>query len=83
VQALDGNAIAGDLFEIFGTEMTMASGTCSHCGATMLIAELVVYTRAPGAVGRCKNCGGVLMVLVSLHDTVQLDHQSFKLLDPP
>jgi ribosomal protein S27E len=83
VQALDGNAIAGDLHEVFGTDMTMTAGTCAHCGATMLIAELVVYTRAPGAVGRCRSCGGVLMVLVAIHDTVRLDHQSFRLLDPP
>jgi hypothetical protein len=81
MQALDGNAIAGDLFEIFGTDMTTARGACAHCGATMPIAELVVYLRAPGAVARCRSCGGVVMVLVSVRDTIQLDHESFRLLD--
>ena len=33
---LDGNAIAGDLFEVFGAEMTTAVGTCAHCGASGL-----------------------------------------------
>ena len=37
MQAVDGNAIAGDLFEIFGTDMTTARGACAHCGATMPI----------------------------------------------
>jgi hypothetical protein len=81
MQAVDGNAIAGDLFEIFGTDMTTARGACAHCGATMPIAELVVYLRAPGAVARCRSCGGVVMVLVSVRDTIQLDHESFRLLD--
>ncbi|HEY2259699.1 MAG TPA: DUF6510 family protein [Solirubrobacteraceae bacterium] len=81
MQAVDGNAIAGDLFEIFGTDMTTARGACAHCGATMPIAELVVYLRAPGAVARCRSCGGVVMVLVNVRDTIQLDHESFRLLD--
>ena len=29
---LDGNAIAGELFDIFGLEMTAAMGTCAGCG---------------------------------------------------
>ena len=51
MQALDGNAIAGTLFEHFGTEMTTMFGTCAHCGTRSQIAELAVYTRAPRAVG--------------------------------
>ena len=31
--ALDGNAIGGMLMEIFGTDMTMAVGTCGSCGS--------------------------------------------------
>jgi transcription elongation factor Elf1 len=83
MQALDGNAIAGDLFEIFGTEMTAVRGTCTHCGTTGLVAELVVYIRAPGHVARCRNCGNVVMVLVSLRGSTTVDHRSFRLLDAP
>jgi hypothetical protein len=68
VQALDGNAIAGQLFEHYGHDMTTAFGTCAICGRRGRLAELRVYMRAPGAVGRCPGCGTVLMVLVTLRD---------------
>ena len=60
MDALDGNAIAGALFEHFGNEMTMAQVRCSHCESMSLIAELRVYMKAPGAVARCPNCEEVL-----------------------
>src|SRR5690242_12343332 len=63
MEALDGNAIAGDLFEYFGGEMTTVTGSCRHCGARAQIAELQVYTKAPGMVARCRSCGSVVMVL--------------------
>ena len=62
--ALDGNAIAGLLVEIFGEEMTTASGECANCGDRRQIAELEVYLRAPGTVVRCRSCTSVLMVVV-------------------
>jgi DNA-directed RNA polymerase subunit RPC12/RpoP len=83
MEALDGNAIGGKLFEYFGAEMTAASGTCSHCGATNEIAKLRVYNRAPGAVVRCPACGDVVMVLVNIHDTLRVDLSSFPLLGTP
>ena len=69
MEPLDGNAIAGQLFDVFGVEMTTASGTCASCGATAQIAELMVYLRAPGAVVRCPVCGAVLIVLTELRGT--------------
>jgi hypothetical protein len=62
--ALDGNAMAGLLQEVFGVEMTTAVGTCGTCGATGQVAETVVYLQAPGAVVRCPVCTSVLMVVV-------------------
>ena len=64
MDALDGNAIAGELFAAFGHEMTTVVGTCTSCGASSAIAELPVYVRGPGTVARCPGCGGVAMVLV-------------------
>ena len=32
MDALDGNAIAGLLLEVFGAEMTTATGFCARCG---------------------------------------------------
>jgi hypothetical protein len=83
MEALDGNAIAGDLFEVFGTEMTTALGACAHCRAVAQIAELAVYLRGPGRVVRCRNCGNVVMVMVSLGRGVHLAETAFELQDPP
>jgi hypothetical protein len=65
MDALDGNAIAGQLVEVFGTELTTATGVCAGCGASGLVAELEVYLQAPGTVVRCRSCTSVLMVLVT------------------
>ena len=83
MEALDGNAIAGQLFEVFGSEMTAAKGECRHCGAQAEIAVLQVYTKAPGAVARCPSCGAVVFVLVDVRGTVKGHFASFKLLDQP
>ena len=83
MEALDGNAIAGRLFEYFGSEMTTALGTCTHCGTRAQIAELVVYTRAPGAVVRCRHCGNVVIVLVPLRGEVRVDSSAFQIEQGP
>ena len=63
MDALDGNAIAGELYTAFGREMTTAIGTCTNCGATSAIAELHVYISGPGTVARCPGCASVAIVL--------------------
>jgi hypothetical protein len=75
MDALDGNAIAGQLVEVFGAEMTTATGVCASCGASGLVAELVVYLQAPGTVVRCRSCSSVLMVLVSRGGVTCVDLQ--------
>jgi hypothetical protein len=64
MDALDGNAIAGALYDHFGHEMTMAHGRCAHCHTTWMLAELRLYLKAPGAVARCPTCDDVVMVIV-------------------
>jgi mannose-6-phosphate isomerase-like protein (cupin superfamily) len=81
VEPLDGNAIAGALFEYFGREMTTAGGTCAHCGTRSRIGQLRVYSRAPGTVVRCRNCGQVVIVLLEIRGTMRLDHSAFKQLE--
>jgi uncharacterized Zn finger protein len=68
MDALDGNAIGGLLHEIFGIEMTAATGRCANCGAIGPVAETVVYLQAPGTVVRCRSCMAVLMVVVRRAD---------------
>ena len=71
--ALDGNAVAGLLVEVFGVELTTATGVCAGCGATGPLAETEVYLRAPGTVVRCRTCRKVLMVLVTVRGVTCVD----------
>jgi hypothetical protein len=82
MDALDGNAIAGLLFDVFGGEMTTATATCASCGATRQVAELQVYLRAPGTVVRCRSCGSVVMVLVTVGEIACFDRRGLAELEP-
>jgi uncharacterized Zn finger protein len=79
MEPVDGNAIAGPLFEHFGSEMTAVAGSCAHCGKRSQIAELVVYTKAPGRVVRCPNCGNIVLVLVQIRGTLRVDVTAFRM----
>jgi Family of unknown function (DUF6510) len=70
---LDGNAAAGELTEIFATDITAAVGQCAHCGATRRFAEAHLYMQAPGFVARCSVCQHVLLRLVNAGQRVFLD----------
>jgi hypothetical protein len=73
MDALDGNAIAGLLLDVFGAEMTTATGTCANCGASAKVAEFEVYARGPGTVVRCRGCRSQLMVLVTIREITCVD----------
>jgi Family of unknown function (DUF6510) len=70
---LDGNAIGGELLELFGVEMTFAQGTCASCGNRAPMAEVDVYMHAPGIVARCRTCEAVLLRIVHGRDRTWLD----------
>jgi hypothetical protein len=80
MDAVDGNAIAGTLYERFGADMTTAVGTCAHCGASAQIAGLRVYARGPGTVARCPSCGGVVIVIVETAQSVRVELSGWRLL---
>jgi hypothetical protein len=82
MDALDGNAIAGLLHDVFGDEMTDAASRCSHCGDERPVAELVVYVRAPGTVVRCRTCASVVMVLVEVRGVTCVDLSGLAALEP-
>ena len=73
MEALDGNAIAGQLLDVFGVELTTAIATCATCGEVGQVAEFVVYVRAPGTVARCRSCGSVLLVVTTIRDVNCVD----------
>jgi hypothetical protein len=55
---LDGNALAGLLYESFGTEMTAAVRRCQSCGTQSELGAHRAYWGA-GAVLRCPVCGDI------------------------
>jgi hypothetical protein len=73
MEALDGNAIGGLLYEVFGREMTMAQAVCGRCGARGPLAECEVYLGGPGVVVRCRACRHIVMVLVEVREMVCID----------
>ena len=83
MDALDGNAIAGGLMDVFGDEMTPAIGVCNGCGASAPVAEFEVYLRAPGVVARCRSCGNVLLVLVTIRGITCVDLRGLAALERP
>ena len=79
MEPLDGNSLAGPLMAHFGTEMTVAVGTCGHCGAIAQLAELRLYAKAPGMVARCRVCGNVVIVLLERGDDLRVEFAGFSL----
>jgi Zn finger protein HypA/HybF involved in hydrogenase expression len=61
---LDGNAAAGLLRDVFGTEVTDATGMCDSCGAVEAVGAVHVYVSA-GTVLRCPHCHSVLLKVVT------------------
>jgi hypothetical protein len=83
MEALDGNAIGGMLYNVFGREMTMAQAECGRCGARGPLAECEVYVGGPGVVVRCCVCHTVVMVLVEVRDVMCVDLGGLRELELP
>jgi len=83
MEALDGNAIGGMLYQVFGGEMTMAQAVCGRCGARGPLAECAVYLGGPGVVVRCRRCHNIVMVLVEVRKMVWVDLSGLSKLEQP
>jgi len=83
MEAVDGNAIGGILYEVFGREMTMAQGECGSCGARGPLAECEVYLGGPGIVVRCRHCHDIVMVLVEVRKMMCVDLSGLRQLELP
>ena len=79
--AVDGNAVAGALAEVFVIDMTMARTTCATCADTRPVAELRAYVRSAGTVLRCTSCDAVQVRLVRAPDRAWLDLRGVKVLE--
>jgi uncharacterized Zn finger protein len=83
VIALDGNAIGGDLLEVFGEDLTGIATVCASCGASSYVAECVVYLGGPGRVARCRACGDVHIVLVTIRGVTCVDLRGLSEMESP
>jgi hypothetical protein len=80
---LDGNALAGDLLQIFAVDVTTARFTCAGCGHAAVVATLRLWGPAPGQVGRCPRCDDVVLRLVAAPGRVFLDLRGTVCLELP
>jgi hypothetical protein len=79
--ALDGNAAAGALGEIFAAEMTTAVTICASCRDNRPIGELRTYMHAPGIVLRCPSCDAVQIRFVRGPQRAWLDLRGVRVLE--
>jgi len=70
---LDGNAMAGLLYELFNTEMTITSIECGTCGNIGELGSLWAFLESPGYVLRCPACQGIVLRMTVTPDEVYLD----------
>jgi Zn finger protein HypA/HybF involved in hydrogenase expression len=79
---LDGNAVAGDLRELFVLEMTTAVGTCSSCGTREPVGAIHVF-RSAGTVMRCPHCDNVLVTIVKEDARMWIGFPGLRTLEVP
>jgi hypothetical protein len=70
---LDGNAVAGRFFALFGAEMTANLTECASCGQDHMMGALHAFTHAPGVVLRCPSCEAVMFRLVETPRGIYFD----------
>jgi uncharacterized protein DUF6510 len=76
---LDGNAAAGLLYEIFGTDVTTAVGTCDRCGTAGEVGGVHLY-RGAGVTLRCPSCEAVLMKICATDTRFWIDLRGLRTL---
>ena len=59
--AIEGNAAAGQVQEMFASDVTSAQFECEACGATGGVGSLGLYAAPMGAVLRCPHCDGIVL----------------------
>ncbi|MDY7091156.1 MAG: DUF6510 family protein [Actinomycetota bacterium] len=80
---LDGNAMAGDLREIFAVDVTAARYRCAGCAHSDAVGTLLLWHQSPGLVARCPNCEDVVIKVVRAPDRVFLDLRGSVRLEVP
>jgi hypothetical protein len=70
---LDGSALGGMLYDIFGADVTAAGCECAACGNHAELGALLAFTHAPGTVLRCPACSAVTVRVVERADAYLMD----------
>jgi hypothetical protein len=70
---LDGNAVAGTLYEVFAMEMTTSLAECAFCGKRSEMGGLLAFIHTPGLVLRCPECEDIVLRVVVAPDAFYLD----------
>jgi hypothetical protein len=70
---LDGNALAGLLYELFDVEMTIAPVACGSCGRIGELGSLWAFAESPSYVLRCPGCQNIVMRLTVTPNQIYLD----------
>ncbi|GAA5197684.1 hypothetical protein GCM10025773_08810 [Microbacterium jejuense] len=79
---VDGNAVAGMLWDVFEADITSVVGVCGGCGSAAPFAETTVELDEAAAIVRCRSCthtlftvlrdeGGTRLILGMLHEIVR------------
>jgi hypothetical protein len=80
---LDANAVAGDLRELFGYEMTAAAHRCASCGNRGAVGTLRAWVGGPGVVLRCSVCRDVVIRWAHTPGGVRVDMRGAAFVDLP
>jgi len=80
---LDGNAVAGELAELFGFEMTAMAHRCVHCGNIGAMGTLLAWTQGPGVTLRCCICREVVIRIVRTASRTLVDVSGAAYLEMP
>ncbi len=70
---VDGNAVAGQLHQIFGRDMTMVVARCAGCASDAEMGALMAFTRGPGVVLRCPACQTAMVRIVETPSATYLE----------
>ncbi len=70
---MDGNAVAGTLYEVFAMEMTTSMAQCANCGKQGEMGELLAFIHTPGLVLRCPECENIVLRVVVAPDAYYVD----------
>jgi hypothetical protein len=79
---LDANAVAGEMHELMGFEMTAFIARCANCGNQDAVGSLRAWIHGPGVVLRCVICSQVVVRWVRRPDGARLDLRGAAFLQP-